>query len=264
MPEHGKDLPEVISDVAARKRRAAEVRFGGDATSGESPRDVYLAGCRAIADAFAPDGFTYAKSSQTMTRKRGDFAFRIAFQSSHHNIAGELVALWIYAVVSSPTLKKWGKTHPNLTMEGWDHVAGGQVGNLVPQHSWMEWNLASPGDRDRQIADAIATIRRLALPYFALFEDIPALVARLAVEDIPSFKPSSVLDFLMGFGTPSDALRAARGMLRRLPEAQDRYPEALTRFRSQGLPPHGTGNYSEVLAHATILFGFPDLTIETD
>ena len=54
MPEHGKDLPEVISDVAARKQRVAEVRFGGDAASGEAPRDVYLAGCRAIADCIAP------------------------------------------------------------------------------------------------------------------------------------------------------------------------------------------------------------------
>ena len=263
MPEHGKDLPEVISDVAARKQRVAEVRFGGDAVSGEAPRDVYLAGCRAIADALAPDGFTYAKSSQAMTRKRGDFAFRISFQSSHHNIAGELVALWIHAVVSSPTLKKWAKAHPNLSMDRWDRVAGGQIGNLAPRHSWMEWNLASPVDRDRQIADAIATIRRLALPYFALFEDVPSLVSRLTVEDIPSFNPDSVLDFLMGFGTPADALRAARRMLRRLPEAQQRYPAALAHFRDKGLPPHTTGHYGEVLAAATILFGFPDLTIET-
>ncbi len=263
MPEHGKDLPEVISDVAARKQRAAEVRFGRANVSGEAPRDVYLAGCRAIADALAPDGFTYAKSSQWLTRKRGEFAFRISFQSSHHNIAGELVALWIHAVVSSPTLKKWAKAHPNLSMERWDRVAGGQIGNLAPRHSWMEWNLASPVDRDRQIADAIATIRRIALPYFALFEDVPSLVSRLAVEDIPSFNPDSVLDFLMGFGTPADALRAARRMLRSIPEAQQRYPAALARFRDKGLPPHTTGHYGEVLAAATILFGFPDLTIET-
>ena len=211
MPEHGNGLPEILSEIADRKERAAEVRFGRANVSGEAPRDVYLAGCRSIADALAPDGFTYAKSSQTATRKHRDFAFRISFQSSHYNIAGELVALGIFAVVYSPTLKKWGKAHPNLTMERWDRVAGGQIGNLVARHSWMEWNLASPADRDRQIADAIATIRRIALPYFALFEDVPSLVARLTVEDIPSFKPASALDFLMAFATPAAALRAARG-----------------------------------------------------
>ncbi len=50
-------------------------------------------------------GFTYAKSSQAMTRKRGDPAFWISFHSSQHNIAGELFALRIHAVVSSPAPK---------------------------------------------------------------------------------------------------------------------------------------------------------------
>ncbi len=263
MPEHGNGLPEILSEIADRKERAAEVRFGRANVSGEAPRDVYLAGCRSIADALAPDGFTYAKSSQTATRKHRDFAFRISFQSSHYNIAGELVALGIFAVVYSPTLKKWGKAHPNLTMERWDRVAGGQIGNLVARHSWMEWNLASPAGRDRQIADAIATIRRIALPYFALFEDVPSLVARLTVEDIPSFKPASALDFLMAFATPAAALRAARGMLRRLPEARQSYPAALARLRNDGPPSHTPTGHGEVLAAATVLFGFPDLTLES-
>ena len=69
----------------------------------------------------------------------------------------------------------------------------------------------------------------------------------------------------MGFGTPSDALRAAQAAACSvaLPEARQQYAAALTRFRDEGLPPHTTGHYGEVLAAATILFGFPDLTIET-
>ncbi len=120
VPESGKDFSEVVSDIASRKKRAAEVRFAGAPTSDESPRDVYAAGCRAIADALAAAGFSYAKSGQTLTRKSGDLVFRISFFSSHHNIAGELVVLWINAGVASPRMKKWGKSHPNLTMKRWD------------------------------------------------------------------------------------------------------------------------------------------------
>jgi hypothetical protein len=265
VPESGKDLSEVVSDVAARKKRVAEVRFAGAPTSGESPRDVYAAGCRAIADALAADGFTYAQSSQTLTRKSGDLVFRISFSSSHHNIAGELVALEIYAVVASPKMKRWGKSHPNLTMKRWDRIAGGQIGNLAPRHSWMEWNLASPGDRERQIADVVATIRRIASPYFTLFEDVPGLATRLASEDIPSLSPASALDFLMCFGTRSDALRAARGMLRRLAEAQKSYPAALARLRKKRIPSDDAlKDDGEELAAATVLFDFPDLSGGTD
>jgi hypothetical protein len=242
MPEFGKGLPEILS---------------------ESPRDVYAAGCRSIADALAADGFTYAKSSQTATRKGRDFTFRISFQSSHHNIRGELVALWIHAVIYSPTLKKWRGRHPHVG-GSWDRVAGGQIGNLVSPHSWMEWNLGPPADRERQIADAVATIRRIALPYFTRFEDVPGLVARLATEAVPSFDLDDTLDFLMCFGDPADAARAARGVLRRFPEARQEYPAALARIRDEGAPDHGLTTYGEILAAATVLFGLPDLAADPD
>ena len=262
MPEFGKEVPEIFSDIAARKKRAAEVRFGGAEVSGESPRDVYAAGCRSIADALAADGFAYAKSSQRLTRKGRDFTFRISFQSSHQNVPGELVALWIHAVVYSPTLKKWRGRHPHVG-GSWDRVAGGQIGNLVSPHSWMEWNLGPLADRERQIADAVATIRRIAFPYFARFEDVPGLAARLATEAIPSFDPDDALDFLMCFATPSDAARAARGVLRRFPEARQEYPAALARFRDEGLPAHELTGYADILAAATVLFGLPDLVADS-
>ena len=138
-------------------------------------------------------------------------------------------------------------------------VAGGQIGNLVPRRSWMEWNLANPCERGEQIADAIATIKRIAYPFFAMFDDIRGLVRRLVNEDVPSFEPSSVLDFLMCFGSRSDALQAARSMIQRLPEARERYPAALARFRAGSLPPYLLTIHGEVLAAATIIYGFPDL-----
>lgn len=258
MPERGKDIRKVISDTAKRKKRATEARFGGNACSGEMPRAVYLAGCKAIADVTGHDGYAYAKSGPKLCRKSRDFTFQISFQSSHHNKPGELIALWIHGNVQSPTLKRWRTANPCL-LKGSASVAGGQIGNLVPRHSWMEWNLAIPGERDKQIADAVATIKRLVYPYFAMFEDVPRLVRRLVNEDVPSFQPSSALDFLVCFGSQSDAQQAARNMFLRLPGARERYPTALARFRAEGLPPYIPTVHGEALAAATIIYGFPDL-----
>jgi hypothetical protein len=262
MPERGKDIRDVIAETARRKRRVAEVRFGRAPTSGEVPRHVYLAACEAIASLLATDGYTYTKSGPRLSRKTQDFTFRISFRSSHLNIPGELVVLWIHAYVMSVTLKKWRMGHACLG-KGSDFVAGGQIGNLLRQHSWMEWNLALPGDRDQQIADALGTIRCVAYPYFAMFDEIPQLAARLAVEDVPSFEPASALDFLMCFASRSEALWAARRMLRELPGAEERYPTALARFRDNGVPPYMLSIHGEVLAAATIIYDFPDLRLGT-
>jgi hypothetical protein len=62
MTQRGKDIRGVVSDIAHRKRRVADVRFHGGAASGEAPRDVYLASCEAIAAALATDGYAYAKT----------------------------------------------------------------------------------------------------------------------------------------------------------------------------------------------------------
>src|SRR5260370_20223226 len=123
MPKERKERSEVVSDVAARTERAAAARANGLPTSAEAPRDVYAAGCRAIADALSADGFAYAESKHTRTRKRGNFNFRLSFYSSHNNVPGELVALEICATVASPKLWKWAKTNPNLSMKRWDRVA---------------------------------------------------------------------------------------------------------------------------------------------
>jgi hypothetical protein len=43
-----RSLPDLISDVAYRKRRAAQARFAGTLPGQDSPRDVYFAGCASI------------------------------------------------------------------------------------------------------------------------------------------------------------------------------------------------------------------------
>ena len=263
MPNHRKNFYEIISDTAKRKKRAAHVRRGGNTPAGEAPRDVYLAGCLAIANAFSNDGYSYAKSGPNLRRKSQDFVFQINFQSSHLNVSGELIALWIHGYVFSSTLKKWRAVNPCL-LKASDFVAGGQIGNLLSQQSWMEWNLANSVERNQQIEDAVSTIKSIITPYFAMFDDVPKLIKRLINEDVPSFSPTCALDFLMRFGSKSDTIQAASNMLHRLSGAQDQYSALLAQYRAQGLPSYTPRAHGEVLAMASIVYDFPDLSRQPD
>ena len=258
MVRRGKQFAEVARDTAHRKLRAAAAHSGRLPARGEAPRQVYLEACRAIADALAVDGFKYLRSRATLARKTSDFGFSIHFQSSHHNVAGELVIMWIHAGVTSPALKSWRSTHPCL-MGASDMVAGGQIGNLVRPESWMEWNMASEKQREAEVADAVAAIRELAYPYFAVFDDVAAVRARLIAEDVPSMWLSSALDFLMCFGSRDDALALARRVFLEKDDIQDRYRSSLAQYQTLGMPRHLLSAYGDVLAAATLVFGLPDL-----
>ena len=92
------DLAAIIRDTALRKQRAAEMHRSGAPEELPEPGAVFRDVCAAIGQALAADGFRYAKSGPHLTRKAGDFTYRISFQSSAHNVRGEYVALWIHAM----------------------------------------------------------------------------------------------------------------------------------------------------------------------
>lgn len=258
MAKRGKQLEEIVRDIAGRKIRAAAARFRRAPSGGEAPGEVYAAACQAIADALSSDGFAYTRSKATLKRKTSDFGFYIYFQSSHNNVAGELVMLWIHAGVTSRALKAWRVTHPCLVHPS-DIVAGGQIGNLVKPESWIEWNLASAEQRDDEIADAVTTIRELAYPYFALFDNVATVRQQLVAEGLPSMWPASALDLLMCYGSKDEALAFARRIFLEQEEVRDRYRQSLADYQVRGLPPYQLAAHGDVLAAATLLFGLPDL-----
>lgn len=258
MAKRGKQLEELVRDTAERKFRAAAARSGRAPTGGEAPRAVYTAACQTIAHAVTSDGFEYFRSKATLKRVTSEFGFHIYFQSSHHNVAGELVMLWIHAGVTSPALKAWRATHQCLLHPS-DMVAGGQIGNLVKPESWMEWNLALANQREDEIASAVTTIRDLAYPYFALFDNVATVRQLLIAGGLPSMWPSSALDFLMCYGSKDEALAFARRIFLGQEEVRDRYRQSLAEYQVRGLPPHQLAADGDVLAAATLLFGLPDL-----
>ncbi len=256
-----RSIADFVSDVAYRKRRAAQARFGGTPPGQEAPRDVYLAGCASIGwyleESF---GFKYSKSGPHARRRSGDFTFQISFQSSRHNVPGEHVNLCIHGNVSSARIKKWRESQPLL--HPFDYVAGGQIGNLQANHCWLDWELADPGKRDESIRDAIKAIEELAFPYFAKFEDLPPLFELLVKEDLPAMTIDRVVEFLMCFANQSRARLAAASFLKRRPDLVRAYQRDYERYTERGLDSEHPSGYAKQLAFASHAFKFGDLTAE--
>ena len=145
---------EAILDTARQKHDAARARLSG--TAAERPRDVILGACEAIADKLREDGFSFGKSGPKLKRVQNGRVFSIMFQSDRNNIAGRRAAVWIHAGVQNV-----GST---------SFIAGGQIGNLLAEPTWMEWDFADESARESEIDDAVASIRRIILPFFAQYE----------------------------------------------------------------------------------------------
>ena len=145
---------QTIVATAKQKRDAAKAR--SSTAAAEKPRDVMMRACQMIADKLASDGFAFVKSGMKLKRVQGDRVQAILFQSDRNNIPGRRAAVWIHAGVQNAGSPKF--------------IDGGQIGNLLAEPTWMEWDFADESARDDEIDDAVAAIRRIILPFFAEFE----------------------------------------------------------------------------------------------
>ena len=252
-------LRALVADVAYRKRRAAVARFSGTAPGAEVPREVYLSACGTIADHLGSHGFSYAKSGPHCRKVGDQFTYRISFQSSYHNVAGEHVSLSVHGAVLSRKFKKWLASHPELYAS--NYVAGGQIGNLQEEPCWVTWELSDPIDRDETIGNVIQTVDQIVLPYFARFEDIPTLVRSLVAEGCPGMSIRGVVEFLMWLGEESAARSAGKNFLRRRIDLIDAYGVAFAQSNGSDLTAPMTGSFAENLAFVSHVFGFGDLRI---
>lgn len=231
--------------------------IGVDSTP-ESPREVYAAACAEIAAHLSRSGYRFAKSGPHATRRDGDFTYQIRFQSSHDNVAGVTVKLWIHGVVLSKRLENWRSSHPQL--RAIDYVAGGQIGNLSDETMWHDWNLADPSTRQSTIDSAVSVIECVALPYFAQFDDLEALLAKLQHSDVPSMPIDRVLEFLMCFADREAAKTAGANFLKRHPNLVNSYSRELQGYADRGLDWSLPSGHARQLAFASHLFDFGDLT----
>ncbi len=160
-----------LAQETARQKLNLVKKFLNQHGKNEVPREVFLNVCETIAQYYEPLGFKWYKSTPKIELKKGEFVFNINFHSSRYNIADEYVEISVGAGVSSSKLKKWEKASPykmfNNLPKG--HLGGGQIGNLQENHTWLEWNVASPDTREETVNDIIQHINTLALPFFDTF-----------------------------------------------------------------------------------------------
>jgi len=224
----------------------------------ETPRDIFASACAQISSRLADSGFRFAKSGPHAARKSGDFTFRVAFQSSHRNVAGAIVKLWINGTVFSKKIEGWRNAYPLL--HGADYVAGGPVGNLTANPIFHDWNLADPATRTSVIETATETVLSVAVPYFSQFEDLDGLVAKAQANDIPSMPIDKAVEFLQCFSNSVAAKNAATNFLGRHPNLVSNYVRDFGRYAEYGLEYRRASGYAAQLALASHLFGFGDLT----
>lgn len=240
----------LVSATARQKAEAAAAR--STATAAEKPRDVILAACEAIAADLKSDGFSFSRSVPKLRRTEGDFTFTVLFQSDRNNIAGKRAAVWIHAGVDSAKLAKARRSNP-MPWGGDDGpdsgaVTGGQIGNLLANPTWMEWDFANQETRQSEIRDAISAIRNIILPFFALFDDPHGAVELLVQRS--GLWPSSLIQYAKVAVGHEAAEAAGNSFLKCNPLIRQHYDEALARFKKDGLPTYRTDNGSDLAAIA--------------
>ena len=208
------------------------------------PKEVVLSACQEIAAQLAADGFTFAKSQRKLTRTQGDLTFTIWFQSSRHNFSGGRAIVWIHAGVTSKKLAQAKRAHPMPWGDddgpGGGAVTGGQIGNLLEEPTWMQWDFANPETRQNEIDRALAAIRTIALPFFSLFDE-PAGAVELLIYR-PWLWPRSLIQYANAAISREAVEAAGEAFLKDHPSVRGPFDDAMKRARSGGSPPEKVAN----------------------
>jgi hypothetical protein len=250
-------LRESVLRLAADKVRAARARVLPRDPDVEKPREVYLAGCAAIAQPFVADGFRYRKSDPSFVRRRGGWKEEVSFQSRMKNVAGQRVALWVHAVIWNRSLQKWREEHRS-PFAVWDRVAGGQLGNLREPTGWLDWDLADATSRAEVVADVGRAVVEFAFPYFYLFQDLPALHRRLLLEDVPSLDLKDATELFLCYLDQEAAQQYLDAWFERHRELSPRVETALSCLRDGSSP----GQPAAFAAQAANLVHHYGLTVD--
>lgn len=240
----------LVSATARQKADAASARSTG--SSAEKPKKVILSACEAMAADLKADGFSFAKSGPRLKRVQEDLTFTVGFQSDRNNIAGRRAAVWIHAGITSDKLAKARRSHPmpwgGDEGPGAGAVTGGQIGNLLAEPTWIEWDFANQETRQSEIDDAIGAIRRIILPFFALFDDPPSAVELLIHR--PALWPTSLIQYAKVAIGNEAAEAAGSTFLKCNPAIRERFHEAIAKFKRDGLPAYRTDIGSDLAAIA--------------
>jgi hypothetical protein len=136
-----------------------------------------------------------------------------------------------------------------------DTVTGGQIGNLQSPVRWLEFNLANPFTRSHKVDEIRQLIGSVALPYFDVFQNPAAVIARLLDGSIPWTWEPSALEYVCCFGRAEQAMQLLNEYIKEPPNRLNEYRESLLRYRSEGVPEAWDSVLPARLAKAAIILG---------
>jgi hypothetical protein len=172
----------------------------------ERPRDVFDDVCAELAARLADVGFTYAAKRHALSRRQAAWTHRLAFQSSHSNIAGHVVKLWCHVVVENASLKKWRAANSSPFLERGGRVAGGGTWNLGGRPAdGIDWNLADATQRAGTVESIHQAIVTHALPFMEMASDPSGLSRRVMAADVPLVELADVVETALCLLEPSVA-----------------------------------------------------------
>ena len=258
-------LGEVIADVAKIKRDFAAKAFQRADESIEPPRDVFRNACLTIAESFAQRGFKFLKSDPLLARKRGDWTDRVCFLTNHYNVRGSYVELEVTAIVANTRVKKLRQSgqSPFAYSVTWGSIAGRQIGDPSNPNVWITWNLADPADREAIIADVVAHIDQVALPFFERFESYAALASGFFETEIEGIDACEVIDLLICYEGPAAAARYVDRWCEWHPGLVPHIAAELAQMQRRGRPERPSGSV-EIIAAAIMFYALPVTRVPTE
>ena len=234
-------------DLSNRRRRTVpELERPGVAWQPHEPvRETFLSACAEIAQSLASQGFRYARSGPHVSRRRGEFRDTVSFQSSRGSIA-------VYAAVQSSELRLW-RSHHRGRGDRDAFLAAGMLQNLTAEETAIAiWDLSDRSARASVLQQIVQAIRRIALPFFDLFEE-EVLVGRLAQGPVPSLGPLAAVEWLLAKDQPAVAVAHARARLALDELLRRRVERLVPRYReSPDGGPFTNADEAEDLAYAIV------------
>lgn len=153
--------------------------------------------CAKVAERYADKGWRYAKSSHWMTKKVGDFTFKVLFYTSWGNISDVSVTFYgSFAIYSTKTKRCFTATCSQ------DYKPNGE----------LDWNVASEDSWDKTVDEFTEWLDKIGMPMMdECLNNLDEFVKRVAKEGFYPWKGYIVnMDFILQFGTPELAEEAAR------------------------------------------------------
>jgi hypothetical protein len=136
------------------------------------PREIFVHTCKRIAEPLAELGFKYRKSKNDIVASRGEFSFIIHFQPRGYGFT----YFFVHVIVESGHLAAWRKREYQNDKEDGTVFSSTLAMLTQKEKEWPDYDVSTPFERERVIAEIEGQIREFAIPFFARFDDLPQLV----------------------------------------------------------------------------------------